>query len=130
MQAIEMILPLPPSVNQAYCIVGRRKRLTPKARSWYKIAADMIFVNKLLRGIPKDLCFFPQEMQLKTSVVFRFPDNRRRDQSNYIKLLYDAFVKGLIIPDDRQIKEEHIVSEIIKGERQVYIKIEGIDKDV
>ena len=48
-------------------------------------------------------------------------DNRRRDTSNYVKLLYDS-LSGIVYKDDSQIAEEHYYKrEKIKGGKVVLI---------
>jgi Holliday junction resolvase RusA-like endonuclease len=123
----EITLPLPPSVNESYAVVRGRKILTKKARDWVRVAQitietglqDSYFSERYYFHINKQL-------RVKVNVNFVFPDNRRRDQSNYLKQLYDGITKCRILYDDSQIIEEHIYSRVEKGKREVRIKIEEI----
>jgi Holliday junction resolvase RusA-like endonuclease len=110
----EITLPLPPSVNESYAVVRGRKILAKKARDWKLISSY------------KARSLFMMTGKIKTVVNFTFPDNRKRDQSNYIKQLYDLFPIAGVIKDDSQIVEEHIYSKVVKGVREVHIKIEEI----
>lgn len=120
----EMSYTLPPSVNECYAIVNGRKVLTQKARKWRKACVwETILIVKLQYGLKTKALF---TNKVKVTVNFVFPDKRRRDQSNYLKQLYDMLPYGFVLNDDSQIVEEHLYSTVQKGKRSVHIKIEEI----
>ncbi len=90
-QAISLVLPMPPSINEAYRNVpgvGRVK--TSKCRSWIAWAA------------------FEMKRQARGSIAGAYaihveidrPDNRRRDLSNFLKVLEDTIVAQGLVEDD------------------------------
>lgn len=55
---------------------------------------------------------------------FTFPDNRKRDASNYIKQLEDIIVKMGLIEDDSMVVVMVIRKQIKKGLSEAKVKIE------
>lgn len=118
---IEIKLDLPPSSNEAYGVFRGRKILSKKAREWRHYAKWEIkrqAENKRIDG--------------KVSVLseFTFPDFRKRDQSNYIKQLYDAITDSGIIKDDSMIYEETNKKFIQKGIRCVTVKVKELEESL
>ena len=99
-------LPLPPSVNHCYIPIRRRQKgsnktitckiLSPAAKKW---TDECIYNLKINKKIPEKI--ITGECMCLYKIVF--PDNRRRDVTNYRKLADDLLVKANVIKDDSQI---------------------------
>lgn len=93
---IGIIVPrMPVSVNQAYANTsgaGRGRHLTPDAKGLKQVVAALALTKarKPLTG------------KLFVVISYFFPDNRRRDVTNYDKLVLDA-LEGIAYKDDSQI---------------------------
>lgn len=57
------------------------------------------------------------------TVKIHFPDNRRRDSQNFLKIVYDAFT-GILWEDDSLIVEEHIYKYIDKKNPRIELEYE------
>ena len=92
-----LILPLPPSLNHAYITrKGTGQRImTTEARKYVR---DVHLIVKARVRKPYK----------KLSVVcytFYYPDNRKRDNDNSLKILRDALKGGLYVDDCWQVVE-------------------------
>lgn len=93
-QHLELDLPLPSSVNHLYVRRGSRVVKRPEAQ---------VYIGQAIvaaRGGRRP----PPGARLRLDIVFRVPDNRRRDLDNMLKLLCDAVALALEF-DDSQIDE-------------------------
>ncbi len=124
----EITLSLPPSINASYSIINGRRCLSKVARAWRNKESEYITLIARTQYDAKKEPLFKEDVKVVAIVLFVFPNNIRRDQSNYIKQLYDCFVdSGHVIVDDSQIIEEHIYSRVEKGKKEVTVKIERIN---
>lgn len=100
------MLPMPPSINHLYFnraagAVGRngealRGRGKTPAGKAFDTHAALLLARQRSNGIKGKV--------IVTYEVARFPDNRRRDVSNFEKALSDALVANGIIEDDKLIE--------------------------
>ena len=107
MHELRLTLPLPPSQNHAYRrhtvtynADGRTKHrtmnvLTKKADRWQSDAHDAAYQEMCRTGWT---C--PQGEKVTVDIVVLWPDKRRRDTHNLLKLLMDA-LEGVAYDDDR-----------------------------
>ena len=87
---IEIELPIPPSLNNAYANVAGRGRVPSKThREWKEVAGWTVKAARL-----------PQVKEPYHFTIW-LPDTLRGDPSNYIKLAEDLMVSLMVIPDDR-----------------------------
>lgn len=94
-------LPIPPSVNALYGQRPGKKRFkSAKYKAWEASLPDIKPVG--IEG-PVRICY-----------VLHFPDNRRRDISNFIKASEDFLVSSGVLVDDNHTVVPHV--EIIAGE--------------
>jgi crossover junction endodeoxyribonuclease RusA len=93
---MQIILPFPCSVNTAFATDFKTKRrFRSKAyNKWHKRATDSLWGQKL---------DFYGDSIVKLEIAFKRPDKRRRDLSNFIKVVEDFLVEMKIIEDDSQI---------------------------
>lgn len=126
---IEFILPLPCSVNELYTVARGRKILSKKGREFRSFLPWLIMdAAKKQLGLC-EIYANPIYQQVSIIYSFTFPDNRKRDISNYIKQTEDAIVKARVIRDDSCVMAFSATKTIEKGKRQVRIKIEEIKQE-
>lgn len=95
--SIAAVLPLPPSVNHQY--IRRRDRvvLTAASRAYY----DDVAFELRCHAAP------PPRAHFSVTIRMYFPDRRRRDLDNTLKLMLDAIAHALGF-DDGNIDELHV----------------------
>lgn len=79
----------PPSLNK---LIGSRNKGLKKSRivkEWTETFKILAYKHKII-----------QFVKPKISFIFNFPDKRRRDIDNYLKVPLDALVKSGLIKDD------------------------------
>jgi len=110
---LELLLPVPPSLNGLY--PGKTRRYKSRAYKNWLAEADIAFKQQESRHIPG-----------RVHVYYRlhFPDNRRRDVANYEKAVSDFLVDKGLIEDDERIDSLFIE----RGEQGngVYIQVEAL----
>ncbi|MBX6770870.1 MAG: RusA family crossover junction endodeoxyribonuclease [Chloroflexi bacterium] len=89
-------LPLPPSVNHLYARFADRVVLTDAGLAYH----DEVAVTLRGQTVPPDVRF-------RVTIHLHFPDRRRRDLDNALKLLLDAVSRALGF-DDSRIDELHV----------------------
>ena len=94
-QVLTVTLPLPPSVNHMYQAAGRGRRLTKQAMEYIRTAQDTVKKAIRKQGWKKDKDHVWYVMDL----YYYFPDKRRRDSHNTLKLLTDC-LEGLLYKND------------------------------
>ena len=98
---VQIVLPIPPSVNGMYAAAGRgQRRLTDKARAWKESAAITVRAAHIhLR---------PFTGAVAVEITITRADKRRNDIDNPLKCLLDALEQGGLLKDDAQIVELHV----------------------
>lgn len=93
---IELQLPFPPSVNQAYRNVAGRGRVKSRAYiNWIKDADIALYgQNKNERIGGPFVC----------EIIAKEPDRRRRDVDNIIKVVLDYIVAAGLVDDDSRCR--------------------------
>lgn len=124
---VRMVLPLPPSINAQYVVVGKRKRVLSKAaRAWKK---DAIRVISMLQE--KSTISPVEEKALANNLLgvyltFYFKTPMRRDLDGGLKITLDTIATSLGF-DDRNIVDLHLSKQIDPLHPRVEIEIETID---
>lgn len=111
---VELVLPLPPSSNNAY--VNKRGgggRILSAGGREYKRAAAMLAMGQ---GAHR----FHGDVAIRGTIYL---NDRRRDLSNCIKLLEDS-LKGICYADDRQVACLDLVRRFDKGNPRCEITVE------
>jgi crossover junction endodeoxyribonuclease RusA len=90
MTEITVAVPMPPSVNQLYANVGRRRVKTALARRWHRNASWMIKLEA--KG---------QQIQGPWAIGVVLPRSMRGDPDNRLKAILDAAVASGTVADDR-----------------------------
>jgi len=114
MGRMKLILPLPPSLNHAYITTKKGKRIMTSECRNYKEAMHLQ-IKSLIRKPFKHLRLI--------RYYFYWPDNRRRDVDNALKILRDTFKGSLVVDDSWQfISCECINSSIDRKNPRVEIE--------
>jgi crossover junction endodeoxyribonuclease RusA len=92
--SLQLILPIPPSVNSMYRVFRNRSILSKPGRDWYKVAIPL--VKEQTKGW---FC----AGRCKVTALIYFPDHRRTDLDNRWKGVLDALTKGEVFNDDSQV---------------------------
>jgi len=90
---LELVLPLPPSVNHYYRRVGRRTLISREGRAFRRKVCSILSAEAIAT-VPG---------RLAVCVELFPPDRRRRDIDNVQKSLLDALEHGGAYRDDGQI---------------------------
>lgn len=123
---ISLTLPLPPSINNQYVVVGKRKRvLTKVARTWKKDATKAI---SMLRD--KSTISPVEERELANNLLgvyltFYFKTPMRRDLDGGLKIALDTIATNLGF-DDRNVVDLHLTKQIDPLHPRLEIEIETI----
>jgi crossover junction endodeoxyribonuclease RusA len=113
---LTLVLPLPPSINDAYTniTVGKRKQgyysvpivktvLSQKGKAYKEEVANAILRQveanpDMARAIQETIFDYPIYLDLD----FVYKDNRKRDSHNYLKVLLDT-LEGVVYANDTKV---------------------------
>ena len=99
MKTLRLTLPLPPSVNNQYVTIGRRRRLSPEAKKFRRAAANalrpQIGANEEVETFMQGL----ENMPFACDMVFYFETPFKRDLDGGLKIALDALSEALGIDD-------------------------------
>jgi len=116
----KLILSLPPSVNHMYVITKIKGKVikvyNKKANKWYEESLYKIMLFKQRTKWQK------VDTKLIVNLNFYYPDNRRRDSHNMLKILLDVFEEAGIYTDDKLALPRIMDYEIDKKEPRVEIE--------
>lgn len=122
---LDLTAPIPPSVNKLYATVNGRRVLSKAGRE-YKHE-----VGWLARAAVQVQRFdFAPDDRLALHITIHFPDRRRCDLSNRIKVLEDGLAEAVGF-DDQRIDDLHIVRGAVDRDRpRVEITLLRLDHGV
>jgi crossover junction endodeoxyribonuclease RusA len=118
-------LPLPPSINQQYATVGRRRVLSKASRQFKKESRKAI---RRLRGegvISDALVAALREGFMGLFIDFYFETPRRRDLDGGLKITQDAICDALGVNDNRVV-DVHLVKRIDPLRPRIEVELEAI----
>lgn len=123
---LRLSLPIPPSINNQYVVVGKRKRVLSKvANTWKKDA------NKALKAMRDKSVISPvEEHAFQTNLLgvymtFYFSTPMRRDVDGGVKITLDTIAEALGF-DDRNVVDMHLTKQIDPLHPRVEVDIETI----
>lgn len=123
---ITLTLPMPPSINEQYVIVGKRKRVLSKvAQTWKKDATKAI---SMLRDRSTISPVEERELAnhlLGVYMTFYFKTPMRRDLDGGLKITLDTIATNLGF-DDRNVVDLHLTKQIDPLNPRVEVEIETI----
>ena len=91
---MRLIIPLAPSINHCYYYKGGKRIRTKKARDYEENVIAQLMDNDYK---------FPDKEKIICDMWFFFPDNRRRDTHNTLKIMLDSIERGGLYTDDRYV---------------------------
>ena len=98
-KTLRLTLPLPPSVNNQYVTIGRRRRLSPEAKAFRRSATNMlrnqIGGNEEIEAFMGTIISVP----FACDMVFFFETPFKRDLDGGLKIALDALSEALGIDD-------------------------------
>ena len=102
-------LPYPPSVNHLWKHWAHGVYMTEEGKAYKK--AVLVHLKKLYRHQP---CLGDVVLE----IAVQYPDRRRRDLDNLLKITQDSLVYAGLLGDDKQIKDLRIYyAGLLKGGR-------------
>ncbi|MGC4108145.1 MAG: RusA family crossover junction endodeoxyribonuclease [Thermomicrobiales bacterium] len=123
--SLTLTLPLPPSVNNQYVTVGKRRVLSKPAQAFKRD------VTKLLSGMRERGELDPMvEKAFGASLIgayftFYFETPMRRDLDGGLKIALDALAKGIGF-DDRSVVDMHLTKQIDPLHPRLEVELETI----
>ena len=111
-------VPVPPSVNHCYWYRNNRKYRTKIAQNYVEM------IQKIAMSEMAVTCFamFPAKEKLYIELTYYFPDARRRDTHNTLKLLFDAW-NEIVYPDDQYLLPKILDFSVDRQNPHVHIEI-------
>lgn len=100
-EILTISLPYPPSVNHLYFNASTGRVMRQEGRVYKQ--AVLAAVLRALNGRPA-----AYEGRLGLDIAVYFPDRRKRDLDNLIKITQDSLTSAGVWLDDKQIKDLHI----------------------
>lgn len=123
---LKLTLPMPPSINNQYVVVGKRKRVLSKvANTWKKDAtrALQMMRDKSIISPVEEHAF--QTNLLGVYMTFFFSTPMRRDLDGGVKITLDTIATALGF-DDRNVVDMHLTKQIDPLHPRVEVEIETI----
>lgn len=118
----KLILSLPPSINHMYVITKVKGKVikvyNKKANNWYE---ESLYKINLYKQRSKWKLI---DDKVIVNLNFYYPDRRRRDSHNMLKILLDVFEEAGIYTDDKLALPRIINYEIDKNQPRVEIEFE------
>ena len=120
--AVQLTLPVPPSVNHQYATVNGRRLISSAGRA-YKAQVGQLVWLKLAQSTHRvALLTRLQSDWLALSIRFYFTSALRRDVDGGLKIAQDALCEGLGINDNR-IVETHLYKHIDKHNPRIEVQL-------
>lgn len=115
---VNIELPMPPSLNRMYRVLGGRFLISKEGRDYRQDVAEVI------EAMPNPV--FLDKQRLSVFIRVHPPDKRRRDLDNLCKCLLDCLGNNLVYKDDSQIDRLTVERGSIKNPGLVQVSIEAV----
>ena len=123
---VRLTLPMPPSINEQYVVVGKRKRVLSKtASAWKKDATKVISMLRDRSTISPVEEKALANALLGVYMTFYFETPMRRDLDGGLKIALDTLATNLGF-DDRAVVDLHLTKQIDPLRPRLEIEIETI----
>ena len=124
-ESLALTLPLPPSVNNQYLTVGRRRVLSKEAQAFHRDVKKRVELARRDGKISAELeAQFGEEL-LGIYLTFYFATPLKRDLDGGLKIALDALGKALGF-DDRFVVDLHLTKQIDPLHPRLDVEIECI----
>jgi crossover junction endodeoxyribonuclease RusA len=120
---LRIVLPLPPSVNNQYVTVGRRRVLSAAARAFNSDVAKSVEALRANGRLPWESERALAETSLSVALIYYFETPRKRDLDGGLKITLDALSRALGF-DDRDIVDLHLAKKIDPLHPRVEVELE------
>jgi crossover junction endodeoxyribonuclease RusA len=121
----QIVLPLPPGVNNQYISVGRRRVLSAPAKSFNRDVAKLIAAQRTSGQLSAVTVQALANSLLGVYLVFFFQTPHRRDLDGGLKICLDALARSIGF-DDRAVVDLHLSKKIDPLHPRVEVEIETI----
>ncbi|HVL26165.1 MAG TPA: RusA family crossover junction endodeoxyribonuclease [Thermomicrobiales bacterium] len=123
---VRLTLPMPPSINEQYVVVGKRKRVLSKtASAWKKDATKVISMLRDRSTISPVEEKALANALLGVYMTFYFETPMRRDLDGGLKIALDTLATNLGF-DDRAVVDLHLTKQIDPLRPRLEVEIETI----
>lgn len=126
--ALALILPLPPGVNNQYATVKGRRILSAEARRFKKDVAGRIQGLRFSGELPDSTLMSFRDGYLSLFIDFYFATPMKRDLDGGLKITQDALCESLGVNDNRVV-DIHLVKRIDPRNPRIEVQIETIPAD-
>ena len=123
----QIVLPLPPGVNNQYVSVGRRRVLSAPAKTFNRDVAKLIAAERSSGRLSTDTERALAEALLGVYLVYFFETPHRRDLDGGLKICLDALARTIGF-DDRAVVDLHLSKKIDPLRPRVEVEIEAISE--
>jgi crossover junction endodeoxyribonuclease RusA len=122
---LRFTLPLPPSVNNQYVTVGRRRVLSKPAQAFNKDVAKIVEKARRDGNLSPEAEAAFKDALIGVYLTFYFETPNRRDLDGGLKIALDALCRALGI-DDRAVVDLHLTKRIDPLHPHLDIELETI----
>lgn len=123
--AVTLTLPLPPSVNNQYLTVGRRRVLSKPAQAFNRDVAKRVEHARRDGSVTPAIEAAFGDALLGVYLTFYFETPMRRDLDGGLKIALDALCRALGL-DDRAVVDLHLTKRIDPLHPRLEIELESI----
>jgi len=109
--------PIPPSINQLYATFRGRRIVSRKGKEWKEGIRTLTAFEK-----DRQNWVYSIGKKLIMEIWIWWPDYRKRDADNILKIIQDAFT-GILYDDDKWILPRIMDWEVDKNKPRVEVKI-------
>ena len=121
----QIVLPLPPGVNNQYMSVGRRRVLSAAAKTFNRDVAKLIAAERTNGRLSTATERALADALLGVYLVYFFETPHRRDLDGGLKICLDALARTIGF-DDRAVVDLHLSKKIDPLRPRVEVEIETI----
>ena len=121
----QIVLPLPPGVNNQYLSVGRRRVLSASAKTFNRDVAKLIAAQRTSGQLLPVTELALSSSLLGVYLVYFFQTPHRRDLDGGLKICLDALARTIGF-DDRAVVDLHLSKKIDPLRPRVEVDIETI----
>lgn len=123
----QIVLPLPPGVNNQYVSVGRRRMLSAPAKTFNRDVAKLIAAERTGGRLSLATERALADALLGVYLVYFFETPHRRDLDGGLKICLDALARTIGF-DDRAVVDLHLSKKIDPLRPRVEVEIETISE--
>ncbi len=124
-RTVRFALPLPPSINDQYTQVGKRRVLSKTHTKFKRLVDRRIHSLRVDAVITDDFIAALQTGWVGLFLDFYFESPRRRDLDGGLKITQDAVLNALGVNDNRVV-DIHLVKRIDPSNPRVEVELEAI----